>query len=259
MAVIEVDELTVHFAVAVPNFTLVTPVKRLPVMVTLLPPAVGPDVRESEITIGPKTKSTVLLLPPGVVTLTKIVAPGGAPPGLVTVSCVPVAFTEFGSTASVPKFTEVAPVSPLPLNVNVVPPEGGPLGGEISVTDGTGYTYLYTSAGVAADGPLNVVTVMGAVPAASAGATTTTCVVDLTLKDWATVDPNCTMVVPVNPVPVMVTFVPPSTGPVALESEVTFGGVDDAADQSTDAAWMTAIGTTSTARANTLTRVVRRR
>ena len=47
-AVMEVALLTVKAdAAAAPNFTAVTPVKLVPVMVTEVPPAVGPDVRDS--------------------------------------------------------------------------------------------------------------------------------------------------------------------------------------------------------------------
>ena len=48
VAVIWVAELTVKPVAAVaPNFTAVAPVKLVPVMSTLVPPAVGPDVGES--------------------------------------------------------------------------------------------------------------------------------------------------------------------------------------------------------------------
>ncbi len=56
VAVIEVAELTVKVAAAVaPNATAVAPVRLVPVIVTLVPPAAGPDVGEIELTAGPGT------------------------------------------------------------------------------------------------------------------------------------------------------------------------------------------------------------
>ena len=53
VAVIDVAELTVTPAAAVtPNITAVTPVKLVPVIVTDVPPADGPDVGEIEVTVG---------------------------------------------------------------------------------------------------------------------------------------------------------------------------------------------------------------
>lgn len=49
----EVAELTVKLVAAVaPNVTAVTPVKPVPVIVTTVPPAVGPEVGEIEPTVG---------------------------------------------------------------------------------------------------------------------------------------------------------------------------------------------------------------
>jgi hypothetical protein len=53
VAVIEVAELTVKPVAAVaPKFTAVAPVKLVPVIVTVVPPAVGPTVGEIEVTVG---------------------------------------------------------------------------------------------------------------------------------------------------------------------------------------------------------------
>ena len=48
-------------------------------------------------------------------------------------------------------------------------------------------------------------------------------VAELTVKLVAAVAPNVTAVVPLNPVPVMVTDVPPVAGPDVGEIEVTVG------------------------------------
>ena len=53
VAVIEVAELTVKLvALVAPNFTAVAPVNAVPVIVTEVPPAVGPAVGEIEVTAG---------------------------------------------------------------------------------------------------------------------------------------------------------------------------------------------------------------
>ena len=56
VAVIDVAELTVKLvALTAPNFTAVAPVRVVPVMVTNVPPAVGPDVGETDVTVGGPT------------------------------------------------------------------------------------------------------------------------------------------------------------------------------------------------------------
>ncbi|MHC2619284.1 hypothetical protein ACVIW2_001316 [Bradyrhizobium huanghuaihaiense] len=52
VAVIDVAELNVKLADVAPNVTAVTPVKLVPVIVTEVPPAVGPAVGEIEVTVG---------------------------------------------------------------------------------------------------------------------------------------------------------------------------------------------------------------
>ena len=56
VAVIDVAELTVKLvALLAPNFTAVAPVNTVPVMVTDVPPAPGPDVGEIDVTVGAAT------------------------------------------------------------------------------------------------------------------------------------------------------------------------------------------------------------
>src|SRR5450631_1419632 len=73
-AVIWVAELTVKLAAAVaPNFTAVAPVKPVPVMTTLVPPASGPDVGVKPEMLGAGRNVNVpadVPTPLGVVTLT---------------------------------------------------------------------------------------------------------------------------------------------------------------------------------------------
>ena len=55
-AVIWVAELTVKLVAAVPpNVTAVVPVRFVPVMVTLVPPAAGPDVGARPVMVGAGT------------------------------------------------------------------------------------------------------------------------------------------------------------------------------------------------------------
>ena len=74
VAVIWVAEFTVKLVAAVaPNLTAVAPVKPVPVMTTLVPPVVGPDVGASPVTVGAGKKVNVpaeVPVPPTVVTLT---------------------------------------------------------------------------------------------------------------------------------------------------------------------------------------------
>ena len=63
---------------------------------------------------------------------------------------------------------------------------------------------------------------MSRVPADCAGATATIFVLDFRANVAAT-EPKRTVVAPVNPVPVIVTEVPPAVGPDDGEIAVTFG------------------------------------
>ena len=69
-----VAELTTKLARCVPpKLTAVAPVNPVPVMTTLVPPAAGPDVGPSPVTVGAGTKVKVpaeVPVPPTVVTLT---------------------------------------------------------------------------------------------------------------------------------------------------------------------------------------------
>jgi len=52
-AVISVEETTVKLVAATPpKRTLVAPVKFVPVMVTVVPPVLGPEVGETLVTVG---------------------------------------------------------------------------------------------------------------------------------------------------------------------------------------------------------------
>jgi hypothetical protein len=115
-----------------------------------------------------------------------------------------------------PNITAVAPVNPEPVTVTGVPPASGPVAGDIPVTAGTG-EYTNLSEGEVTLVPPGVVTVISIVPAAWAGEVTFIRVSESTVKTEAESVPNRTSVVPVKPVPVIMTNVPPATGPVAGE------------------------------------------
>ena len=76
---------------------------------------------------------TLLEVPAGVVTVMGTVP---VPGGLVTVICVLELATMVAS--AMPKRTPVAPASPVPLMLTVVPPEVPPPPGEMPVTAGRG-------------------------------------------------------------------------------------------------------------------------
>ena len=103
-----------------------------------------------------------------------------------------------------------------------VPPPVGPLVGLTLVTAGPVTKVNWSPAPVALVPPA-VVTVMSTVPAAWAGVVAVMDVALLTVKLVAAVPPKLTAVAPVNPVPVMVTDVPPAVVPLFGLTLVTVG------------------------------------
>ena len=81
---------------------------------------------------------------------------------------------------------------------------------------------MYWSAADVADVPPVVVTLTSTVPV-PAGDVAVIWVAELTVKVVAAVAPKITAVAPVNPVPLMVTVVPPDPGPEVGEIDVTVG------------------------------------
>ena len=70
---------------------------------------------------------------------------------------------------------------------------------------------------------LGSVTVTSTVPAACDGAVAEMAVALTTENDVAATEPKWTAVTPLNPAPVMVTEVPPATGPAVGDIEITAG------------------------------------
>ena len=158
-------------------------------------------------------------VPPVVVVADTVTAPA-TPAGAVAL--IDVADTNVTLVpAFAPNFTVVAPdTNPLPVIVTTVPPATGPLVGLNAVTVGAA-TYVNETTFVEA--PPGVVTVTVAAPATPAGAVAVTDVADTTTTFVAAFAPNFTPVAPVRFVPVIVTDVPPATGPLTGLSAVTVG------------------------------------
>jgi hypothetical protein len=95
------------------------------------------------------------------------------------------------------------------------------------VTVGATPVYVNRSLTEVALVPPGVVTVTSTVPpVALAGEIAVIEVALLTVNEVADVPPNLTAVAPVNPVPVIVTEVPPAAGPLVGEMPVTVGAAE---------------------------------
>ena len=118
--------------------------------------------------------------------------------------------------------TVVTPVIPVPVIVTVVPPATGPAAGVMPVMTGTG-SYVNWSAEEDALVPPGVMTVTSTVPGACAGETAIRVVAEVTVTLLALEVPKSTVAPVTNPVPVIVTEVPPATGPAVGTMLVTVG------------------------------------
>jgi hypothetical protein len=110
-----------------------------------------------------------------------------------------------------PKSTAVAPLKPDPVIVTSVPPPSEPAAGLMPVTVGAA-TYENTAVGEAAEVPVDVVTVTPTIPT-PAGLEAAIVVGLKTLNVVAWFPPKLTAVAPAKPAPVIVTNVPPVSGP----------------------------------------------
>jgi hypothetical protein len=137
LAMISVAELTAKTTLVLPNLTALAPVKLVPVIVTVVPPTVGPLFGETRLTVGGGVyvywlSALVALVPPGFVTVTLTVP---LPAGAVAVICV--AELKVKRVAFVaPNFTAVAPLKPVPVRTTEVPPVVGPVAGVTPITVG---------------------------------------------------------------------------------------------------------------------------
>ena len=213
IAVMEVAlTTTILVAETPPTFTLVAPVKLVPLMVIEVPPNVVPDVGLTLVMVGTGTMyvNALLLLavPPAVVTATLLTP--AVPAGVLAVTEVLDTTTMFVA-ATPPTVTLVAPVKLVPLMVIEVPPNVVPDVGETLVMVGTGTTYVNALALVAV--PLAVVTVTSCAPAVPAGVTAVILVALTITTLLAATPPTVTLVAPVKLVPAMENAVPPRVVP----------------------------------------------
>jgi hypothetical protein len=137
VAVIDVLLTTTTLVAATPPKVTVAPVaKFVPVIVTAVPPAVGPLFGLTLVTVGwPIYVNPFARLPLWPLTVTVTVAAPAVPAGVVAVIDVLLTTTTFVADA-LPNFT-VAPAAKLvPVIVTDVPPATGPLFGDTLVTVG---------------------------------------------------------------------------------------------------------------------------
>ena len=115
-------------AAAVPNLTAVAPVKAVPVITTVVPPAVGPADGDTPVTVGADRKVNSSAADVGDVWVplpTVMSTVPGLSAGDTAVICV--ADTNWNDAAAVePKSTTVIASRLLPLMVTVVPPNWVP-------------------------------------------------------------------------------------------------------------------------------------
>ena len=102
--------------------------KLVPVIVTGVPPAVGPEEGLTLLTVGVGVNvywsaAVLALVPPGVVTVTSTVP--AVPAGAVAVILVALLTVTFAALVG-PNLTAAAPVKLVPVIVTVVPPAVGP-------------------------------------------------------------------------------------------------------------------------------------
>lgn len=214
---------TTLVAAAVPNVTVAPDAKFVPVIVTDVPPAAGPLLGDTPLTVGAMIYVNALaklpLCGPGFVTVT-VTAPA-LPAGVVAVICVLLVMTTLVA-AAVPNVTVAPDTKFVPVIVTAVPPLVEPVFGETPVTVGTGTTYVNPLARL----PLCVsgfVTVTVTAPAVPAGLVAVIVVLFVTVTFVAAVVPNFTVAPAAKFVPVIVTVVPPNVDAVFGETPVTVG------------------------------------
>jgi hypothetical protein len=234
VAVICVGESTLMaVAVVVPNLTEAPDTKPVPVIVTTVPPEVGPDCGATAETAGTGavyaksfTVPTVLLDPPDVVTTTS------------TVDTVMVAgdtavirvgeFTVTDAAATSPNVTDAPFRNPVPVIVTDVPPAVLPVAGFSDDTTGTGAVYAKSSiVPVAVVDPPVVVTTTSTVETVVVAGETAVIWVGESTVTVAARSPKATVAPVMKPVPVIVTDVPPAVLPVAglMDSRTGTGAV----------------------------------
>ena len=143
------------------------------------------------------------------------------PVGVVAV--IEVELTHVTPVAAAPPIVTVAPdTKPVPVIVIATPPASVPLDGDTEITVGA---TAYVKAPVPVpDRLLGFVTMTFCAPAVPAGAMTVIDVALTHVTPVAAVPPMVTVAPDTNPVPVIVTEVPPTVAPMSGGTEVTVGG-----------------------------------
>ena len=215
-ALIAVSLRMVNEAGLAPKNTLEAVVNPVPPRVTLLSPAIGPLDGDMLSRVGAVSyvKLAPLLVAEVVVAVTDT-APA-VPAGAVAVMLLS-ELTVKAVAGVAPKYTSRALNNPAPVIVTVVPPLVGPAVGVIELMTGAGWKLKLCELSV----PPEPVILTGTVLARCAGVTASTSESLTTVKLVAGVVPKLTPVVPVSPVPVILTVSPPATTPaVGKISEV---------------------------------------
>ena len=206
---------------AVPsNLNAVVLRRFVPVIVTAVPPAVGPPAGEMPVIVGTptKVKPFVLVAEPPRVVNTTFTAPA-AFAGVTTVTDVALTFVS-DVPAVPPNVTLLVPERFVPVMVSVVPPATGPLDWDSSVIVGAAiYRYPF----VAVAEPPAVVNTTSTAPAVLAGVSTVIEVELVLTIEVPAVPPKVTLVVPPKFVPVIVTIVEPVAGPETGETDEIVG------------------------------------
>ena len=137
VAVICVPLTTTTFvAAAPPNVTVAPAAKFVPAIVTAVPPAVGPLLGVTLLTVGVSTYVNPLArLPLCPLTVTVTVTAPALPAGVVAVICVPLTTTTLVAAAA-PNVTVAPAAKFVPVIVTAVPPTVGPLFGDTLLTVG---------------------------------------------------------------------------------------------------------------------------
>ena len=199
-----------EIGIEMPSTNSSAPQRFVPVMVTTVPPLVGPELGEMEVMVGAlnvKVNAFDLITDPLAVVSVALMDPN---------ACAEVVIlNEFAvlldTGTKFPSTITLAPLRFVPVIVITVPPQAGPEVGLTFVIVGSGVMYVNALALVAV--PPAVVTATLLAPVVPAGVLAVTEVLDITAMFVASMPPTVTLVAPVKLVPTTVMVVPPVVGP----------------------------------------------
>jgi hypothetical protein len=233
IAVIELGEFSVNDAAGTPpKLTAETPIKFEPLIVTDVPPAVVPVAVPRLVTTGAgdwkvnRSAAEVSDVPAALVTVTSTV-PADSAAVMAVIEVGELTVKERAATE--PNITDETLLKFVPMITTDVPPEAFPEVTPRPVTAGVpfGAVNVNWSVEPVVETPLAAVTTMSTVPGMCPGETALMEVGEFTTYEVASVPPNVTAVTPLNPVPVIVTLVPPEPVPVDGETPVMVGPFEE--------------------------------